>query len=85
VVYVVIGAIVVALVAFFVIKSRRSKESFFPKPVRGSLECDEGQFSVSGNEGKYVIRKDNRFEFTVDEGQIVSVKDKAVSNEKKAY
>jgi hypothetical protein len=40
---------------------------------------------VSGNEGKYVIRKDNRFEFTVDEGQIVSVKDKAVSNEKKAY
>lgn len=40
---------------------------------------DEGRFLVKGKKKNFKIKKDDRFEFTVVNGQIVSVKDKRVS------
>lgn len=49
------------------------------KLFRKSLSCDEGEFLVRGKKEKFTIKKDGRFEFSVVDGQIVSVTDKQAS------
>lgn len=53
--------------------------------VNEDIICDEGQFFVRGKKNSFTIRKGNRFIFTVENGQIVSVKDTTVSKQQIEY
>lgn len=55
------------------------------KRVNQTICCLEGKFSVYGTKNKFVIKKDNRFTFIVDNGRIISVKDKNASSKQVEY
>lgn len=55
------------------------------KRVNQTICCPEGQFSVHGRKNRFVIKKDNRFTFVVENGKIISVKDKAASSKQIEY
>ena len=43
--------------------------------------CVDGKFRVKGRTDSFYILKDDRFEFHVKDGQIVSVKDKTIGDQ----
>lgn len=71
--------IVVIIVAFLVLKIIRVKR------VNQTISCSEGQFTVYGTKQHFTIKKDKRFTFVVENGQIVSVKDKSASSKQIEY
>lgn len=55
------------------------------KRVHQTIRNPEGLFSVHGRKNRFIIKKDNRFTFIVENGQIISVKDKAASSKQIEY
>lgn len=43
-------------------------------------KSDEGEFTIKGRKGKFVIRKNDSVEFLVEDGKITAVKDLKNSN-----
>lgn len=72
--------LIVALIAIILWRRVDSNEK-----VSEDITCDEGQFFVRGKKNSFTIRKGNRFIFTVENGQIISVKDTAVSKQQIEY
>lgn len=50
-----------------------------------TIRCSEGQFSIHGTKQCFTIKKDNRFAFIVENGQIVAVKDNSASSKQIEY
>ena len=55
------------------------------KNVNQTIRCSEGQFSIHGTKQCFTIKKDNRFAFIVENGQIVAVKDNSASSKQIEY
>ena len=49
--------------------------------VSQKYNSDAGNFVVSGKKQKFVITKDEKIAFLVEDGQIVACKDKRISND----
>lgn len=79
--FIVVGIIAICVCILFV----AMKNNKYNRSARGSLNCPAGRFSVYGVKKKFKIQKDNRFIFEVENGQIVSVKDKQASMKKVRY
>lgn len=47
--------------------------------------CSQGEFEIRGTKDDFVIEKNGRYEFTVKNGQIVSVLDRGYSSEPYQY
>lgn len=48
--------------------------------VSQSYQSAEGEFTIKGRKGKFVIRKNDSVEFLVEDGKITAVKDLKKSN-----
>ena len=68
--------VIVAIISFYVIHTKR---------VNQTICCPEGRFSVHGTKNRFTIKKGNRFTFVVENGQIISVKDKSASSKQIEY
>lgn len=67
---VIIILIIIFISGVFIYKSRKKHKIDFV------YNSNEGKFLVEGNREKFIIKKDNRFEFLVENGLITAVKDK---------
>ena len=57
----------------------------YAKRVNQTIQCPEGQFSVSGTKKRFTIRKGKRFTFVVENGRIIAVKDTSASSKQIEY
>lgn len=73
---IIIAAIIMCLMCFW--KIHRKK-------VNQTIRCSEGQFSIHGAKQCFTIKKDTRFAFIVENGQIVAVKDNSASSKQIEY
>ena len=73
--------LMVVIVAIAIIYFRINHE----KKEDQKIHCTEGLFTVRGTKKCFTIEKDDRFIFFIENGQIMSVKDKSVSSEKIKY
>lgn len=72
---IIIAILIFAIILFFYKKNR----------VKISINNANGKYKVSGNKNKFVIKKDKRFEFLVEDGVIVACKDKLRDDKFKYY
>lgn len=68
--------VIVAIISFRMIHTKR---------VNQTLCCSEGEFLVHGTKNRFTIKKGNRFTFIVENGQIISVRDKSASSKQIEY
>ena len=53
----------------------------FKKNFNRCYESKEGKFIIKGSKEKFIIKKDDRFEFLIKDGRIIAFKDLSVSND----
>ena len=75
---IVLGLTAIAIAVLFYLRKKTNA-------IKCTYSCDEGNFRISGKKNCFYIRKGNRFVFTVIDGQIVSVVDKAVTGHAVKY
>lgn len=71
-----VGIIIVAIISFRIIHTKR---------VNQTICCSEGRFSVHGTKKRFIIQKGTRFVFVVENGQIISVKDRSAASKQIEY
>lgn len=69
--------VLLALVVFLMVRWLQRRK----RRINKEYSCAEGKFRVKGHRDSFCILKDNRFEFHVKDGQIVSVKDKTIGDQ----
>lgn len=79
--YLLAGVFVLAICAVAIWAIIEYKQKLFCQ----AFACDEGDFIVKGRKDKFIIQKDNRFQFLVVDGKIISVKDKLASKRPVRY
>lgn len=73
-VFLIIAVIIFATIIYKKIKSNKDKFNY-------SYKSNEGDFKVDGRKERFVIQKNENFEFLVENAQIVACKDKRKSSE----
>lgn len=53
----------------------------FKNKFNRHYELKEGKFIIKGNKEKFIIKKDDRFEFLIKDGRIIAFKDLTISND----
>lgn len=53
----------------------------FKKKINIRYELKEGTFIIKGSKEKFIIKKDDRFEFLIKNGRIIAFKDLSISND----
>lgn len=53
----------------------------FKKKINRRYELKEGTFIIKGSKEKFIIKKDDRFEFLIKNGRIIAFKDLSISND----
>lgn len=66
---------------WYYVRSQKRKAGRQEPIVDTKYECDNGDFEVKGRKNRFTIEKNGRFEFLVENGRIVSVKDKRSDTE----
>ena len=74
-----IGIIIAILVILILVYFYSTKKTLC------EYNSKDGKIVLNGTDKNYIIRKDNRFEFLVKNGDIVAYKDKTVSDKFKYY
>ncbi|MCE9674411.1 hypothetical protein [Paraclostridium bifermentans] len=67
----IIGIIILIYVIFKLSVYLKSKKTL----LNECIEIDENQFHIKGNEDKFIIKKNDRFEFIVKDGKIIASRD----------
>ena len=53
----------------------------FKNKFNRRYELKEGKFIIKGSKEKFIIKKDDRFEFLIKDGRIIAFKDLTISND----
>lgn len=76
-----IAAIIIGVIAVMLLKKRRSSENKDSiRKLNWSQKTAIGDFKAIGKMNKFIISKDDRFEFIVENGVITACKDKKFSD-----
>lgn len=75
--------IAAAFLLFFLIKKRENNPD--PKIMLEYTSDEDDQFKISGKKSSFIINKNNRFEYLVENGLIVACRDKSKSSQFKYY
>lgn len=77
-----IVAVIIVLIIIIVVKKNNGSENkeIIPK-VEWYQKTETGEFKAIGKMNKFIISKDDRFEFIVENGVITACKDKQISDE----
>lgn len=71
--------LIIGLIVLIVVVNRNKKKE--DKTINRSYLCDDGHFLINGQIDEFIISKNDKFEFLVKNGRIVSCKDKRVSGD----
>ena len=78
--YIIVTLLIILILINSILVSLNKRNTF-----KQSLVCDEGTFLAQGKKERFIVKKGERFVFTVVNGQITEVWDKAVSSKPVAY
>ena len=56
-------------------------QRLFKKKINRRCDLKEGEFIIKGSKEKFIIKKDDRFEFLKKNGRIIAFKDLSISND----
>jgi len=74
---VVITIIIITATSIILLKKRKKKNNIIEiRKVDCAYESELGEFKADGELEKFVIKKDDRYEFLVENGVIIACKDK---------
>lgn len=76
--FIIIIIIIVLIIIIIRIKNKNIKNI---EKFNHSYNLKEGNFKVRGTKKKFIITKDNRYEFLIINGQIVACKDKEIQKD----
>lgn len=77
--------LIVAIVFYLVWKFTGLNSPSENIDVSQKYDSEAGHFVISGKKNKFIVTKDEKIEFLVEDGQIVACRDKRVSDDFKYY
>ncbi|MFA9559199.1 hypothetical protein ACERII_17965 [Evansella sp. AB-rgal1] len=66
--------LILVMIGFGIFYMRRKKK----KRINATYVTDQGEFAIKGNMDRFIVKKDDRYEFLVDKGVIIACKDKQI-------